>query len=186
MDLTLLSRLVHHRWSLPALAELHRHGGARFVVMLHAIGLSRDSLSRTLAGLIEEGVVMKNPGYGIALRPEYILTPLGERIAPAAAEVVEELKELQAEEPCLRKWSLPALLAVARGRCRFNEIREAMPEATPRAIAAALKTLQKARLIDRRIEDSYPPTPIYEPALRVQRLADLLETLVRAGERETP
>ncbi|MGH2451320.1 MAG: winged helix-turn-helix transcriptional regulator, partial [Candidatus Limnocylindria bacterium] len=72
-----ISALFHHRWAAPVLAELDRSRGSRFVTLSNRLALSRESLRRTLTALIDAGLVMKNPGYGHPLRPEYILTERG-------------------------------------------------------------------------------------------------------------
>src|SRR4029450_5423618 len=84
--------LFHNRWSVPILAELHRQRGSRFVTLARTLGLSRESLRRTLAALTESGLVGRNPGYGHPLRPEYVLTRAGERIATACGPLVETLR----------------------------------------------------------------------------------------------
>jgi len=63
-----ITRLFHHRWAAPILAELHRSKGSRFVTLSNRLGLGRESLRRTLSALIDAGLVMKNPGYGHPLR----------------------------------------------------------------------------------------------------------------------
>ena len=57
-----LVALFHNRWSVPILAELHRQRGSRFVTLARTLGMSRESLRRTLAALIESGLVGRNPG----------------------------------------------------------------------------------------------------------------------------
>ena len=87
-----LVALFHNRWSVPILAELHRHRGSRFVTLSRTLELSRESLRRTLGALIDGGLVGRNPGYGHPLRPEYVLTSAGERIAGACRPLVEQLR----------------------------------------------------------------------------------------------
>ena len=53
---------------------------------------------------------------------------------------------------------------------RFSELRAAVPGITPRALALALKDLQAAELIERRIEDAYPPRTLYSPTAQGRRL----------------
>ena len=113
-----LVALFHNRWSVPILAELHRQRGSRFVTLTRTLGLSRESLRRTLAALIDGGLVGRNPGYGHPLRPEYVLTTLGERIAAAWRPLVERLRTGGLEEVALKKWSMPVVYSrSARGRC---------------------------------------------------------------------
>ena len=152
--------LVHHRWALPLLTELHASGGgSRFVPLLHALGASRESLRQTLASLLDAGLVERNPGYGHPLRPEYVLTTRGGRIAPACAALVAALRRADVEYVGLKKWSIPVLLELASER-RFAELRETLG-ASPRALTLALKDLGDAGLVERRVHDGYPPTSSY-------------------------
>jgi len=41
--------LFHNRWSVPILAELRRQRGTRFVTLARTLGVSGESLRRTLA-----------------------------------------------------------------------------------------------------------------------------------------
>ena len=93
-----LVALFHNRWSVPILAELHRQRGSRFVTLARTLGMSRESLRRTLAALIESGLVGRNPGYGHPLRPEYVLTTRGDRIASRSRPLVGLLRDRGLEE----------------------------------------------------------------------------------------
>jgi len=166
-----LIALCHYRWSAPVLAELGRTRGTRFVVLANRLGVGRTSLRRTLDALIELGLVRRNPGYGHPLRPEYVLTIPGE----AAAERCERLLAAVdgTRDVVLRKWSLPVLLALGHP-ARFSELREALPGVTARALALALKDLERAGLVDRRVEETYPPTAVYAPTGAAARLQQIL------------
>lgn len=154
--------LFHHRWNLPVLAELHRTSGTRFVVLRNRLGISRDSLTHTLEALIRARWVRRNPGYGHPLRPEYILTKPGSRIASHCQAVLDELQRRQAEEVGLRKWSMPVLLAIAEEMEHFAELKTALPGITARALSLALHDLLESSLISRVVVDDYPPTTRYE------------------------
>jgi DNA-binding HxlR family transcriptional regulator len=169
-----LIALFHHRWSVPILAELHRQRGSRFVTLARTLGLSRESLRRTLAALIDAGFVGRNPGYGHPLRPEYVLTERGGRLAAACRPLVAALRRQQLEEVGLKKWSMPAILALATGPRRFSELREAMKNVSPRALTLALKDLEAVGLVDRRVTDDYPPATVYRLTPGGRRLARLL------------
>jgi DNA-binding HxlR family transcriptional regulator len=154
-----LIALFHHRWAAPVLAELERQQGSRFAALVGILGLSRESLRRTLAALISLGLVERNPGYGHPLRPEYKLAPKGEEVAARCRRLLEALGDER--EVALRKWSLPVLVALRR-TSRFSELRDELPGITPRALALALKDLQSAGLVKRIVdEDAYPPTVRY-------------------------
>ena len=174
--------LFHNRWSVPILAELYRQRGSRFVTLARTLGLSRESLRRTLAALIEGGLVGRNPGYGHPLRPEYVLTRAGDRVAAACRPLVETLQRRHLEDVGLKKWSMPAVLALAGGPRRFSELREILEGVSPRALALALKDLENAGLVDRRVTDDYPPATVYRltPSGRpLARLAQILAPTTR-------
>jgi DNA-binding HxlR family transcriptional regulator len=170
-----LIALFHNRWSVPILAELHRQRGSRFVTLSRILGLSRESLRRTLAALIESGLVGRNPGYGHPLRPEYVLTSSGVRIAAACRPLVERLRRSELEEVGLKKWSMPVVYALGEGPRRFSELRETLEGISPRALTLALKDLEAADLIDRRVTNDYPPATVY----RLTRSGRPLATLLR-------
>ena len=157
------------------LAELGRRRGARFVELRNALEVPRDSLARTLAALAEAGLVARNPGYGHPLRPEYILTPDGVRLAGACERLLAELDGLH--EVALRKWSMPLVSALAGGARRFSELRQTLPGITSRALALALKELQAARLVERTVTADYPPATTYRLTRRATRLAAALRRL---------
>jgi DNA-binding HxlR family transcriptional regulator len=163
-----LIRLFHHRWSAPVLAELERQRGSRFVALSRMLGVGRESLRRTLDALIEQGLVARNPGYGHPLRPEYLLTERGREIAHRCGRLLALLDGNA--DLVLRKWSLPVLAALTRP-ARFSELRAALPGITGRALALALKDLQQAGLVERRVDDqTYPPGVVYAATTAGRRL----------------
>ena len=163
--------MCHHRWSTPVLAELGRTGGARFVVLVNRLGVGRASLQRALAALVDLGLVRRNPGYGHPLRPEYVLTPEGEEAAARCARLLAAVDGKAGV--LLRKWSLPVLVAL-RGNARFSELREALPGITARALALALKDLERAGLVTRRVEETYPPSTVYAATAEAGRIQRIL------------
>jgi DNA-binding HxlR family transcriptional regulator len=175
---TLVS-LFHNRWSVPILAELHRQRGSRFVTLARTLGMSRESLRRTLAALIDAGLVGRNPGYGHPLRPEYVLTRSGERIARACRPLVETIRDAGLEEIGFKKWSMPVVYALATKPRRFSELRELLPGISPRALTLALKELEGAGIVERRVTDDYPPSSIYRLADDAQALAEVVRPLAR-------
>ncbi|MGD9689373.1 MAG: winged helix-turn-helix transcriptional regulator [Phycisphaerales bacterium] len=171
--LAALASLTHHRWAIPLLGECAASpvGGWKYVTFLHRLGISRDSLGRTLAALAALGWVHSNPGVPHALRPEYVLTSPGTRVAPACARLMKELRRLDLEDIGLQKWSLPVLLALSSGPRRFRDLRAALPDASPRALSLALRDLESAGLITRTLLDTHPPAAEYLATRRALRLA---------------
>jgi DNA-binding HxlR family transcriptional regulator len=180
-----LLSLVHHRWSVPILAELERARGARFVTLAHRLGLSRESLTRTLTALVDAGLVARNPGYGHPLRPEYVLSPLGSSVAPACSQLLQALRRIGLEEAGLKKWSMPVVLALAgRKPKRFSELQASLPGVTGRALTFALKDLTGAGLVERTVTDDFPPATVYRLTPRARELPSILTRLDgRAGAR---
>jgi DNA-binding HxlR family transcriptional regulator len=165
-----LLALFHHRWNIPVLAEIHRASGTRFVVLVNRLGVSRDSLTHTLDALVQARWVRRNPGYGHPLRPEYILTKPGSRLAPHCQTLHGELRSRQAEEIGLRKWPMPVLLSIAEGARRFADLKSILPGITARALSLALRDLQDAALIKRIVLDAYPPATRYEVTAHAESL----------------
>lgn len=181
-----LPTLSHHRWAAPVLAELDARDGAKFITLVNALGISRDSLSRTLEALIAHGWAARNPGYGHPLRPEYIPTPAGRRVgARAAALLGRAASPTGVADTLLRKWTMPAMLAIRFGGERFSELRALLPEATPRALSLTLASAEDCGLITRTLEDTRAPRPIYTLSPHGKRLTPpmiLLAEAVAAGE----
>lgn len=161
--------LCHHRWTIPVLAEIDRTRGSRFATLGGKLGVSNESLRRTLRALEAEGLVARNPGYGHPLRPEYVFTEHGVRLGPRARQVLETLRGH--EDVGLKKWSLPVLAALDEPR-RFSEIGAALPRATPRALTLALKDLRASGLVRRTVTDDYPPAVVYELTPAARPIAD--------------
>jgi DNA-binding HxlR family transcriptional regulator len=168
-----LIALCHHRWSLPVIAEIRRTDGSRFVTLSGRLGITGESLRRTLAYLRDEGLIERNPGYGHPLRPEYVLTRAGRIVAPHARRLLDVLAGH--EEVGLKKWSLPVLAELDEPR-RFSELRAALP-ATPRALTLALKELQADRLVRRTVTDEYPPQVRYAATRKGARIAVVARAL---------
>jgi DNA-binding HxlR family transcriptional regulator len=176
-----LPGLFHHRWAVPTLAALEKlGGGAKLVTLQRKLGASRELLKGTLAALIEARVVSRNPGYGHPMRPEYLLTPAGRQLAPACARLVEKLRRLGIQDVGLRKWSLPVAHALATAGGRFNRLRAALGDVTPRALAQALRDLQRVGLVERRLVDDNPPRTEYQLTRAGQHLTPAVLALVKA------
>jgi DNA-binding HxlR family transcriptional regulator len=176
-----LAQLFHHRWAVPVLAELQRTSGSRFVTLHRRLGIGRETLSRTLAALGQQGLVVRNPGYGHPLRPEYVLTDQGRAVGPACAELMHALDALQIAAIGLNKWSMPVVAALdAAGSSRFAQLRESLPPVSPRALTLALKALAEAGLVERTVVDSFPPTAVYSLAADGRAVSPALRALAAA------
>lgn len=149
------------------LAEIGRTGGSRFATLTGRLGVTGESLRRTLSYLQGEGLVTRNPGYGHPLRPEYMLTPAGGNLAPRVLKLLAAL--VGREDVGLKKWSLPILAELDQPR-RFSEIRAALP-ATPRALTLALKELEGAGLVRRTVTSDHPPHVRYTATRDARRIA---------------
>lgn len=161
------------------LAAFHEEGGGlRFVVLVNRLGISRDSLKATLAALFEVSLVMRNPGYGHPMRPEYILTPGTEQLAAACHDYRAATED---NELYTRKWTAPILLALAGGASRFNEIRYCL-QITPRALTQALRQLEQHELVDRSVDEGYPPTTSYHLQKKGQAISKLVENIYASFE----
>jgi len=177
-SLRLLMLLCHHRWAIPVLAELQRSGGgSKFITLTFRLKVSKSSLASTLARLIDLGWIERNPGYGHPMRPEYILTRSGTKLAPWCAGIYATLKRLRAEDALLRKWSLPIALALHHGCSRFAELRSALPDITSRALTLTLTELIDAGVTKRRVHDDAPPRVEYQLAPAGKRLGEKLRSL---------
>src|SRR3990167_5943514 len=100
----LLIQLGSHRWLVPLLADLAAHRGARFVELIHRLGLSRDSLTRTLDAAATIGWVQRNPGHGHPLRPEYRLTEAGAAPAARAAAIADAQRAVGGPAAAGTRW----------------------------------------------------------------------------------
>jgi len=159
-----LIELFHHRWAPPTLALLDERGGARFVELQRKLDVGRESLRRALDALVELGYVRRNEGYGHPLRPEYLVTAAGRRAAPLARAV----RAAKDDDILLRKWSVPVLAALDGDR-RFSELRAALPGVTPRALALALRDLERGGFVRREVLPTRPPSTLYRATARGRR-----------------
>lgn len=158
----LLVQLGSHRWLIPLLADLAAHKGARFVELIHRLGLSRDSCARTLEAAQAIGWVRRNPGHGHPLRPEYILTEAGAAAAARAATIAEAHRALGLPPGGATRWGLPLVAGIGAGHDRFNALSRLLAPATPRALSQGLSALGRHGLVTREVLDLRPPASRYD------------------------
>ena len=166
-----LIQLGSHRWLVQLLADLAAHKGARFVELIHRLGLSRDSCARTLEAATAIGWVQRNPGHGHPLRPEYILTESGAAVAARAATISEAQSEIGLPPGAATRWGLPLIVGIGAGHDRFNALSRLLIPATPRALSQGLTALGKHGLVTREILDMRPPASRYDLTKRGTLLA---------------
>ncbi len=172
--------LFHRRWAIPVLAEIARDRGAKFVTLVKRLGVSRETLRATLDDLVAAGWVMRNPGYGHPMRPEYILTPKGEAMAPLPSRLVAQVRRLGIEPLAFKKWTMPVTYLLGESPHRFSELRLQLPNVTPRALTLSLKDMRTAGLIQREVIDDYPPITSYRLDRRARPLWRALQPLAEA------
>ncbi|HEX8624874.1 MAG TPA: winged helix-turn-helix transcriptional regulator [Allosphingosinicella sp.] len=163
--------LVGSRWFLPLLAVAGRDDGVRSAALVARLGISRSMLSGVLDQLIGSGWLTRNPGHGHPLRPEYILTEAGRPVAAWCERVMEERRRLGLENDGLGRWTLPLVGRLDRRWERFSWLEAQLSPISPRSLSLALKQLLEVRLVERRLEESFPPRPLYGLTRRGQRLA---------------
>lgn len=160
-DLSVLIDLVHHRWNIPIVAELHARSGAKFIALINSLTLGRSSLSASLRDLIDLEIVKRNPGHGHPMRPEYLLTDKGREIGADCEDLARVIERRHADDFAYQKWTLPLIAAIDDQVVRFNELRAILDDASPRAVTLGLKTLLTRQWIARNLIDDYPPAAGY-------------------------
>jgi DNA-binding HxlR family transcriptional regulator len=179
-DFSSLIALAHRRWNIPILAELHRQGGAKFVSLAHALDAGRASLSASLNDLIGLGFVVRNTGHGHPMRPEYLLTEAGKALGEQCVDLIHGFRTAPDVDLGLRKWTLPIVAAIGADVRRFSDVRAALPQATPRAIALALKAMSEHNWVRRSLVDDYPPTAGYALKPKGRRILGIVRRLPSA------
>jgi DNA-binding HxlR family transcriptional regulator len=170
----------HRRWAVPVLVEIERGRGAKFVTLANRLGIGRETLRATLDDLVEQGWVRRNPGHGHPMRPEYLLTREGARLAPCSGRLLTTVRRLDVEPLAFRKWTMPVAYMLGRENRRFTELREELPAITPRALTLSLKDMQHTGLVQRDVHDAYPPITSYHLHARARPLWQALVPLARA------
>ena len=150
------------------MAELHRSRGQKFVTLANLLHVSRETLRQTLDGCIEQGLVVRNPGYGHPMRPEYVVTKAGDRAGPPSAGLLESLRRHGVEDVGLRKWSLPVAVAL-ESAARFSKVVDALPGLTARGAALALRDLDSTGLVERVVHAASRPPAVEYRLTRVGR-----------------
>ncbi|GGA09110.1 winged helix-turn-helix transcriptional regulator [Neptunicoccus cionae] len=147
-------------WALSILANLHAGVAGRQATLLAATGASRTAFAQSMAHLVDNGLLERNPGHGHPLRPEFRLTRLGTEAAAIAYQVQRASSE--ADQRLLRKsWTLPVLTTLQTPR-RFNDIKRSLSVITDRALSQSLKLMEEKDWVQRSVDETArPPRSIY-------------------------
>lgn len=168
------------RWVCPAMALLHDRKGEKFVSLWHGLGASQRGARAALDATMRWGWVVRNPGYGHPMRPEYVLTKKGQVAGEACSQIMKALDGAPWTE--LTKWSMAVIYVLRFGPYRFNQLAAVLEGITDRALVSCLKRLVSHGLVLREVDDSFPPavtyslTPTGETVLRpIVRLAKAMK-----------
>lgn len=167
--------LIESRWFAPLLALAEREEGVRSAALVARLGISRSMLGGVLDRLLRRGWIIRNPGHGHPLRPEYVLTEAGRPVGAWCARVMEERRHLGLDRNALGRWALPLVGRLDRRWERFSWLEAQLSPISPRSLSLGLKQLLEARIVDRRLEDSFPPRPLYGLTGHGQRLARAMQ-----------
>ncbi len=172
MSIDDLKALSRHRWMIPVLAQFAEQRGQRHAVILHALPIGRESLSRTLDAAVKACWIKRSARHGHPLRPEYLLTESGASTVTLCSAIMAAQSECGIEAGSLGRWALPILASIGPGEGRFNAIQRLLGDATPRAIIQAIKGLLDMGLLERQIVAAFPPVPIYQLTGQGRALVD--------------
>lgn len=177
--------LAHRRWTVPMLAQLHHarvstdSTGARFVGLMHRLGVGRETLRQTLDYATAYGWVRRNPGHGHPLRPEFVLTERGIPVAAGCSRLWRAVVLSDLSEPLGRKWTAPILRVLGGGPARFGEFKATLSAhgLTDRALSQALRALEAGGLVSRCVTPARPPVVRYAAGERARVLLDAVSQL---------
>ncbi len=179
-----LTEVFQKRWTAPILQLLWQHKGAKYITLVKTLGASPGAVRSTLRDLIKREWVMKNPGYGHPMRPEYILTSKGADVANRCNSLLHGLENAGLEEMHRSKWAVTVLHCLSEGPLRFSELKAAIPAVTDRSLVLCLKVLCKSGAVVRKVEDTFPPSVSYSlshDAMALTRHISSLASALRLG-----
>lgn len=157
MDIRDFVNLSARGWAPVFLRLLAKGHPGRQAALLHHSGAPRSGFASAMGRLIELELVMRNPGHGHPMRPEFLITQKGRQMAQAL-DGLPEIKELAVLR---RNWSLPVLAALQKPM-PFSRLGARLRPITDRALSQSLKSLEGEGLVCRQVEiDARPPRPLY-------------------------
>ena len=114
------------------------------------------------------------------MRPEYLLTDAGKELGEHCRELMQGFRTASDVDLGLRKWSLPIVATIGDDVCQFSDVRNTLGQATPRAIALALKAMSERNWVRRTLIDDYPPTAGYALKPKGRRILNIVRRLESA------
>lgn len=178
-----MSQEVSGRWTVPILLVLEAAGG-RFTPLQNQLNIAPARLSDNLKQMAEANLIRHLSPYERRhpLLPEYLLTDLGKQYREVARTIRSAEAEIGNEALSAKAWNIPVLLALHMGYDRFQDIRRALDNATPRIISTRLDELNAEDLIRKQISEQPRPIFLYGLTARtikpVDRMAVKLMSLV--------
>ncbi|WP_256975873.1 winged helix-turn-helix transcriptional regulator [Paenibacillus agaridevorans] len=171
------------QWTVPLLLEVEPSGG-RFTPLQNRLQITPARLSDNLKRMAEHGLLRhlsplerRHPAL-----PEYVLTEKGLLLRDAAKAVQSAEGMLGYGRLSAKAWNLPLLLALHYEHTRFQDIRFALGQVTPRMLSGRLDELQLIGAVDKSIAELPRPAYIYllhqDSKPPVRRLAADLSSLL--------
>lgn len=164
------------RWTIPILLNLKEAGG-RFTPLQHRLDISPSRLSGNLKKMEEAGLVLhlsplerRHP-----LLPEYQLTEKGLLYREAALAVRAGEREIGCGFLSERSWSWPVVMALFHHHNRFQDIRRALAEATPRILSMRIQELCQSGLAVKELEEKPRPGYLYLLSSPAEKPVEKLE-----------
>ena len=162
MDIKTIVKITSRAWSIEILALMHSGLPGRQAPLLSSTGANRTAFAKSLAHLVNLGLLERNPGHGHPLRPEYQLTQRGAETAKIASNVVAIVPRDTGFSLLRRTWTIPVLTVIHMPR-RFTEIKSDLFSITDRSLSKSLDQLQELKWLRREIDVAgRPPRPTYQ------------------------
>lgn len=162
MDINLIVKITSRAWSMSILARMYLGVPGRQSLLLSSTGASRTSFTKSLTHLVDLGLLIRNPGHGHPLRPEYQLTLKGAEIGKIAATIVGVAPSDSEFALLRRSWTIP-VLAVTRIPRHFTDISSDLIAISDRALSKSLDQLQELEWLRREVDvSSRPLRPLYQ------------------------
>lgn len=172
-----LSQELSGRWTIPILLSLESSGG-RFTPLQNQLEIAPARLSDNLKQMIGFGLIRHLSPYERRhpLLPEYKLTDKGKFYREAAKAIRNAEAEIGHGFLSAKAWNIPVLMALHFQYARFQDIRRALQQVTPRMLSTRLDELHVENLIFKHITDQPRPSFLYELSNRTEKPVDRLTT----------